>query len=177
MVRYIPSLVYPQRMTNSIPLGKPDPFNLVRSLGGRHPHEFSHLVLAIQMFQTPALIVMSIAATRMYRSLTDFTSTSGYYASRLFRCSHAKRDRCRSSLHTSQIQSGRTMKSDPRRISSAPIPLDRLEVAVHRSSEEYPQANMGQYVSYGTYSADSQSHDKPLVLSLSNDLENGVKKG
>ena len=30
------------------------------------------------MFQTPALVVMSIAATRMYRSLTDFTD-SRYY--------------------------------------------------------------------------------------------------
>lgn len=129
------------------------------------------------MFQTPALIVMSIAATRMYRSLTDFTSTSGYYAPRLFRCPHAKHGRCHSSFDTSQIRSGRTKSSDPRRISSAPIPLDRLEVAVHRASEDYPQANMGQCVSYGTYSAHSQSQDKPLVLSISNDLENGVKNG
>lgn len=39
------------------------------------------LILSItQMFQTPALIVMSIGATRIHRSLTDFTD-SGYYAS------------------------------------------------------------------------------------------------
>ncbi len=30
------------------------------------------------MFQTPALIIMSIAATRMYRSLTDFTTNELY---------------------------------------------------------------------------------------------------
>ena len=41
-----------------------------------------HPAPIIQMFQTPALIVMTIAATRMHRSLTDFTY-SGYYASRL----------------------------------------------------------------------------------------------
>ena len=40
----------------------------------------SHAVPIIQMFQAPATIVMSIAATRMHRSLTDF-SHSGYYAS------------------------------------------------------------------------------------------------
>jgi hypothetical protein len=37
------------------------------------------------MFQTPALIVMSIAATRMYRSLAGFTSFSEYYSSRPLR--------------------------------------------------------------------------------------------
>ncbi|KAH9007637.1 hypothetical protein EDB84DRAFT_1572686 [Lactarius hengduanensis] len=71
------------------------------------------------MFQTPSLIVMSIAATRMYRSLTDFTSTSGL-------------------LDSTQTRSGRTTTSEPKRISTAPIPLDRIgmEVAVHRSYEE-----------------------------------------
>jgi hypothetical protein len=36
------------------------------------------------MFQTPALIVMTIAATRMYRSLSDHTD-SGYCAFRFLR--------------------------------------------------------------------------------------------
>ena len=36
------------------------------------------------MFQVPALVLMSIVATRMYRSLTDFTN-SGYYTSCLLR--------------------------------------------------------------------------------------------
>ena len=38
----------------------------------------SHPVPITQMFQPSGLVVMSIAATRMHRSLTDFT---GYYAS------------------------------------------------------------------------------------------------
>jgi len=110
------------------------------------------------MFQTPALIVMSIAATRMYRSLSDFTSTSG-------------------SFETSENRSGRTMKSNPRRISAVPIPLDRLEVAAQRPSDDSVPANKDQFISYGTYSADSQSKDKPIVLSISDDLGDGVKRG
>jgi hypothetical protein len=43
-----------------------------------------HSVPIIQMFQAPALIVMSIAATRMHRSLTDFAN-SEYNASCLLR--------------------------------------------------------------------------------------------
>lgn len=31
--------------------------------------------LATQMFQAPAVITMTIAATRMHRSLTDYTSS------------------------------------------------------------------------------------------------------
>ena len=42
----------------------------------------SHPVLITQMFQPSGLVVMSIAATRMHRSLTDFT---GYHASYFFR--------------------------------------------------------------------------------------------
>ena len=42
--------------------------------------------MTMQMFQTPALIVMSIAATWMHRSLTDYAD-SGYSASCL-PCSH-----------------------------------------------------------------------------------------
>lgn len=109
------------------------------------------------MFQTPSLIVMSIAATRMYRSLTDFTSTSGL-------------------LDSTQTRSGRTTTSEPKRISTAPIPLDRIgmEVAVHRSYEEdYPPVHGDRYSSY--VSTDSHSQDKPPALDADNDLENGVK--
>ena len=39
---------------------------------------FSHPVPITQMFQSPAVIAMSITATRMHRSLTDF-GHSGYH--------------------------------------------------------------------------------------------------
>jgi hypothetical protein len=67
------------------------------------------------------------------------------------------------------------MSSNPRQLPSAPIPLGRVDVAVNRMSEDSAPANIGQFASYGTYSADSQSHDKPLVLTLGNDIENGIK--
>ena len=41
-----------------------------------HFHEI-YCLSAMQMFQIPALIIMSIAATRMYRSLSDFGSDTG----------------------------------------------------------------------------------------------------
>lgn len=44
----------------------------------------SHHVPILQMFQTPALIVMSIGTTRIHRSLTDYTN-SEYYPSCLVR--------------------------------------------------------------------------------------------
>ncbi|KAH9030477.1 hypothetical protein EDB84DRAFT_1562547 [Lactarius hengduanensis] len=109
------------------------------------------------MFRTPSLIVMSIAATRMYRSSTDFTSTSGL-------------------LDSTQTRSGRTTTSEPKRISTAPIPLDRIgmEVAVHRSYEEdYPPVYADRYSSF--VSTDSHSQDKPPALDADNDLKNGVK--
>ena len=53
-------------------MGKPDPLNLVCFLGGRRYMCVSHSTPIIQMFQTPALIVMTIAATRMHRSFFFF---------------------------------------------------------------------------------------------------------
>ncbi|KAH9061919.1 hypothetical protein EDB87DRAFT_386440 [Lactarius vividus] len=108
------------------------------------------------MFQTPSLIVISIAATRMYRSLIDFTGTSGLL------------------FDSSQTRSGRTTTSEPKRISTAPIPLDRIgmEVAVHRSyKEDYPPVHADRYSSYVRIVARRTSRPrwKPTTTS------NGVK--
>ncbi len=85
--------------------------------------------------------------------------------------------KCSSTYETSQTRSGRTAGSEPKRISTAPIPLDRMgmEVSVHRSYEDYPPVHTGRG-SYGTdVSTDSQ--DKPPALGTDIDLENGVKAG
>jgi hypothetical protein len=71
---------------NSTPFAKPDPFDLVCFLRGLLLHMFLIFSTIIQMFQTPALIVMSIAATWMHRSLTDYADF-GYSASCL-PCAH-----------------------------------------------------------------------------------------
>jgi hypothetical protein len=62
-------------------------------------------------------------------------------------------------------------------MSSAPIALDRVEVAVHTSCESYPPATTGQYGSYFPYNANSQSQDKGFVLGNGSDVESDVERG
>jgi len=110
------------------------------------------------IFQAPTLIVMSIAATRMHRSLTDFAD-SGSQA-----------------FVTCRILKGRTTKTDPKQILAWPIPQNQVEVTLNKPPEDCPPANMGQYgQEYGPDPMNSQSQDKPLVLSVGNDIENGIK--
>jgi hypothetical protein len=139
----------------------------------------SHPVPVTQMFQTPGLVVMSIAATRMHRSLTDFFNESGYCASRPpLLCAHVNRGRSPSSFDTHPTRGGHAENEDPKLISSTPVRLNQvLGVAVHTSSEDYPLAKLGQYVSNGLYGTDNQSQDKHLGLSIGSDLENGVQRG
>ncbi|KAN0141453.1 hypothetical protein V8E53_000698 [Lactarius tabidus] len=110
----------------------------------------------LQMFQIPAIIGMSICATRMYRSLTDFTNPK--------------------SFDNYLPSTGHTANAHPKRIFSAPVAVSRVEVAVHTSSEAYPPTMKDQRVSYGSYSADSQSQDKPLELGFYDDVENCVER-
>ncbi|KAH9954845.1 hypothetical protein BC827DRAFT_921301 [Russula dissimulans] len=67
------------------------------------------------MFQTPTLSVLTIAATRMYRSLSDFGS----------------RDVVMSSIKGGGIP--------------APISLSQMEVVVHTDSEQYPTTQTSRY--------------------------------
>jgi hypothetical protein len=61
---------------NTILLQIPDPFNLVRASLLRPASYTLTLFCNAQMFQIPSMTIMSIAATRMYRSLADFASES-----------------------------------------------------------------------------------------------------
>jgi hypothetical protein len=63
---------------NSTPLRILDQFNIVTSfLGIQWEHALNILhVSATQMFQVPAVVTMTVAATRMHRSLVDFASVS-----------------------------------------------------------------------------------------------------
>jgi hypothetical protein len=79
------------------------------------------------MFLNPALIVMSIGASRIHRSLTDFTD-SGSKAFEIY-----------------PTRKGRLAITDPNQIFPEQGPLNRVEVILHQSSEDYPPANMGQY--------------------------------
>jgi hypothetical protein len=66
---------------------------------------------------------------------------------------------------------------DAKSVFAAAVPLDRVDVAVYTSSEDYPPEYMGQYASRGVYSADSQSQDKSFVLDICSDREKGVTRG
>jgi len=106
------------------------------------------------MFFLPGQITLSIAATRMYRSLADFVSTDITKGS----------DRSRRIGHT-----GANAKSS----STIPMPLHRMEVAVHTSYEQYSTAQTGQHVSY--VGMDGQPHDKSQGLSFDSNLESGAE--
>jgi hypothetical protein len=67
-------------------------------------------------------------------------------------------------------------KTNPKLNFAGPISLDQVEVVVHTSSEDYPPVNMRQYASFCLDSADNQSQDKSLVLSVRNDLESCIKR-
>lgn len=107
------------------------------------------------MFLLPAIIVMSIAATRMHRSLSDYAHSSG------------------SSFDTYPTRRGHTSNSDPRTLTT-PIPLDRVEVAVHTSSQDYPLTKVD---SYGPYDSKSQLQDKAPGLGNGSDLEHEAERG
>ncbi|KAI9441046.1 hypothetical protein F5148DRAFT_829760 [Russula earlei] len=122
---YVPAVVF-------ISLNLNEPFNL--------------------MFQTPALITMSIAATRMYRSLSDFSSRGS------------------TSLDYTK-STGLSGSSDNNRVRVAPIQLNPMEVSVHTDSEQYPASQVGQYASFVI--TDGQLGDKPHGLDVEDDVESG----
>jgi hypothetical protein len=118
------------------------------------------------MFQFPSVITNIIAATRIYRSLADYTfGTSKMYC-------YILRLSCSALIivggsFCSSLDVG-SSKSDSK-ISKmkwnnpAPISLNRINVAVDISYEQYP-------ASQTTLSADAQQGDKPHELSVIGDL-------
>ncbi|KAN0141802.1 hypothetical protein V8E53_000264 [Lactarius tabidus] len=81
------------------------------------------------MFQLSGLVVMSIAATRMHRSLTEFTGCS--------------------SFDTHPTGRGHKVNADTKQIFEVQLPPVRVEVDVHTSFEDCPPPpNMGQYAPY-----------------------------
>jgi hypothetical protein len=64
--------------------------------------------------------------------------------------------------------------TDLTRISVGPIPLSRMGVAVHTTSEQYPTSQASHYGSYlGT---DGQLSDKPRGLGIDDDVESSREK-
>jgi len=79
------------------------------------------------MFQFPGLIVLAIAATRVYRSLTDFISGGTQVTT------DSLRDR---------LPMPNAMQTP-----GGPIPLNHMEVAVHTTRVQYPTSKNGSFAS------------------------------
>jgi hypothetical protein len=126
------------------------------------------------MFQLPSVTTNTIAATRIYRSLADynFGSPNMYcYILRLLSspaliivgcsfCSSLDAD-----FPTSETKASKMKWSNP-----APISLNRIEVAVDTSHEQYPTSRT-------TLSVGAQQGDKPHELSVGSDLEGTIETG
>jgi hypothetical protein len=102
--------------------------------------------------QTPSMIIVTIAATRVYRSLTNIYSSD--------------------ISHEIPRRNGHAVSEMwPR---SLPIPLNRVEVAVHTESDQYPTSQTTRCGSYIT--ADPQGRYKAHEVSFNTDVENGLEK-
>ena len=106
-------------------------------IGGAVPY-----LCPTQMFQTPMWLTMSIAATRMHRSLVDYTSGSTDMCDTLtpFRSP----THCGQCSFSAQETVQHSKLSDPksRQIPAASTSLDRMEVAVHVVSEQHRSRQM-----------------------------------
>jgi hypothetical protein len=88
------------------------------------------------MFETPGLIIMTIAATRMHRSLIDFASGSSDMYDSLHFLFFAQRVQCRFRTNESpQLTS--LVLSKAKRTDTGPTALDRVEVSMHTPPEQY----------------------------------------
>ena len=99
------------------------------------------------MFRLPAYITMTIAATRMYRSLSDFTRFTPrpndmyvILSSPLF-VFHVHRGRCRVRAHK-KLQNRYPVFRETKRMNMASVPVDRMEVTVHIVSEQHVTPQM-----------------------------------
>lgn len=84
-------------------------------------------------------------------------------------------DNC-SSSNNSPKRSSRIPLDDAKGMFAAPVPLNRMEVAVHTDCGRYPVSQGSQNDSYTSTQDGQLAHDKPIVLSLGEDIESGVEK-
>jgi len=102
------------------------------------------------MFQMPWLVTMSIAATRMYRSLSDFLSPEV--------------------LHSGPHSNGRNIRA----IKAAPaVPFTSMQVLVHTTCEQYLTSQRNDYDTY--ISMDERT--RGLAVDSGNDIESGSSTG
>ena len=110
------------------------------------------------MFQLPSVVTMTIAATRMYRSLTDFASSATdmyqiltFLSSPLLTC-------CRRLYSaSSNLPKGHTKVSNMQW--NVAMPVDRIEVTVDSTDEQYQISGTSRHDPYSN--AEEQLCEKP----------------
>ena len=123
------------------------------------------------MFQVPAYITMTIAATRLYRSLADFSSSTDMYDILYSLPFWAHCGRYRFSAHEA-LQDGRPVVHGSRRMVATLVPMDRVEVSVHIVSEQYVTPYIRDDDS--GISTGDEIHEKSNGMSYDKDAERGV---
>jgi hypothetical protein len=124
--------------------------------------------LATQMFGMPAIIIMTIASTRMYRSLSDFgTRTELCAMFYLFIISPAHCGLCHSI--TPGAEKFRRNRRSTRHANLAIKENARMEVAVHTTHEQYMTGQST--TSIGT---EGDLRDKSHKPSLREDADSNV---
>ena len=128
------------------------------------------------MFVIPAMITMTIGATRMYRSLTNFASPPNLNTYDILPFNfnfHAHRRLCHGSAHDSvNAQRSNRLPRVPnitKDSSFIQIHPNRLEVTVHTDYEEHQMSHATHCGS--SPSSDGHLADKAQELSLGDDVE------
>ncbi|KAH9962368.1 hypothetical protein BC827DRAFT_1154908 [Russula dissimulans] len=124
------------------------------------------------MFLMPSLITMSIAATRMYRSLSDFGFSVDMYGGLIPSLSgtHFCVRRCSGN---SSDNSQKRLATNAKWTTTIPLSPNRMEVAIHTSYESSTSPT-AQYVAYMT--SDGQNGNKPREINLNNDVESNATR-
>ena len=126
---------------------------------------------ATQMFQLPSVVTNTIAATRIYRSLADYTLDSSNMYPTPFVSFFSRAYCCRwpfcssSGASFSKSDTVSRMKWNKTRSIS-----HRIEVTVDTTSEHYPTSRT-------TLGVGTQQGDKPYELSVASDLERAIETG
>ena len=113
------------------------------------------------MFVLPSLVTLTIAATRIYRSLSDFASHPNTYEIIFIQIVFTLTGLCHRSAN--DFESGNPSWQRSSRLVSTNkdtavvhIPSDRLEVSMHTTHEEHPMSHLA---------------DKPHELGFGDDVE------
>jgi hypothetical protein len=122
---------------------------------------------AIQIFQLPSVVMMTISATRMYRSLTEFASDNRYmYEILPFKFFSSVLTCCRLLCHSPS--NNPSLPNGDREASvkwNMAVPADRIKVTVNSTTEQFQVSGPSRMSHHAHHdpcmSADEQLSEKP----------------